>query len=499
MELFRTFHPSLAGAITVILRTEPCGNGRRTWVIKDLAVRPMHTHAGGLEIHVLPPSISKNTLNYPGFHWEHRFRVINPRRILTAHDISGLAGLFGRAIGFRVYIGGELHVLYRSDSDMHGDWCGNLPGEVGSLRVQYVVLDDVFPSTGSISQGQTIKKGQTFLELSDNDAGCLGLSLQLPTGEYVTTAVTHGFVDRPSHKASGIERTYKRCSAVIKDLTAFRLSAFSRSVRTPHIQTRERIGNSPIGKGVWRADTNTKIGTVTATYDTPSTHLPYPHGYSHDLSLVTSKDGSPIQMTSHETLPVLNGWADLATVLDGDSPVFVAAYTADQTQEDGDNVTFSTRSIVGESINQEKREAIRKEIQTALAEGYQVGLTPHQMLASVSLLWRAVDKAHVDSWAPAGGYSGSVLCAGRPTDATAKAVLFQNFEIPAGPLIPRLKNAELQQGKTKSYVDGKCPGFNIKAGYLLPREIRLSEIIYMEGEKIPHPTNSFPSRRQGMS
>lgn len=55
-------------------------------------------------------------------------------------------------------------------------------------------------------------------------------------------------------------------------------------------------------------------------------------------------------------------------------------------------------------------------------------------------------------------------------------------------MIPPPTEAEVQQGKKNSHVPGrKCPGFNIKGGYLLPS---LSEIIYTEGAKVFPPDTS---------
>lgn len=55
------------------------------------------------------------------------------------------------------------------------------------------------------------------------------------------------------------------------------------------------------------------------TYDTPSRFLPYPSGYSHDLSLITSKTLPLVQ--SPPGVGEVVGWANCEEALDG-KPVF---------------------------------------------------------------------------------------------------------------------------------------------------------------------------------
>lgn len=74
------------------------------------------------------------------------------------------------------------------------------------------------------------------------------------------------------------------------------------------------------------------------------------------------------------------------------------------------------------------------------------------------ICWRAND-----SKSPAVSWSGSPLCLGRPSDATSKAVVFQNFE------------REFLIGEN---VHASAPNRGlIRAGFVLPVEIRDSEIL----------------------
>ncbi|KAL4981367.1 hypothetical protein BDW68DRAFT_183565 [Aspergillus falconensis] len=75
---------------------------------------------------------------------------------------------------------------------------------------------------------------------------------------------------------------------------------------------------------------------------------------------------------------------------------------------------------------------------------------------AVAMLWRSEDD--VDS---AGGYSGSVLCTGTRTDQHGEAVVFENYE------------AGLRMWES----EGSSLLANMKAGFLLPGEIRESTMV----------------------
>lgn len=96
-----------------------------------------------------------------------------------------------------------------------------------------------------------------------------------------------------------------------------------------------------------------------------------------------------------------------------------------------------------------------------------------------SLLWIA----EPEPFSPGVGWSGSVLCLGKPTDKSAKAVVFQNYE-------------DVYRCSVNS-LTGQSTDIIVKGGFLLPLEIRCSQIVSSEEEhrrKIP---NSFPRVRRG--
>lgn len=77
---------------------------------------------------------------------------------------------------------------------------------------------------------------------------------------------------------------------------------------------------------------------------------------------------------------------------------------------------------------------------------------------TASLLWTTTEPS-----TPAIGWSGSVLCLGRPTDQSSKAIVFQNFEVQCYSVIDPMT------GKSKDMI--------VKAGLLLPESVRSSTIV----------------------
>lgn len=169
---------------------------------------------------------------------------------------------------------------------------------------------------------------------------------------------------------------------------------------------------------------------ITSTYDPNiSAFLPFPVGCIHDLSLITDDDLP--EMTSPPGLPTIDGWATYSSVLDG-GPLFVMRMNC---------VTGTWRSFS----------------------------------QNASLLWRTnYDHDRAD------GFSGSVLCLGRPTDKNVTAVLFQNFESPIRPWQDLTDH-------TTTVTDKWNPTF--KGDFLLPEKIRNATIKTVPG----HASKAFNS------
>jgi hypothetical protein len=149
-------------------------------------------------------------------------------------------------------------------------------------------------------------------------------------------------------------------------------------------------------------------------------------------------------ITNPPGFPALTGWGPYEEALDG-GPLFICRLNA---------TTSVWRCLDGRGVSPEAHDAI------ALGSEYTWQKTA--TARNVALLWRS-DYDHER----AQGFSGSVLCLGRRTDPTARALLFQNYETPIRP-------EQVALDYDGEVTDDWNP--TIKAGFLLPKEIRESTI-----------------------
>lgn len=143
-------------------------------------------------------------------------------------------------------------------------------------------------------------------------------------------------------------------------------------------------------------------------------------------------------MVSPPGYPIISAWAPYEKVLAG-VPLYAVALNA-QTQ--------NWRVVEGAKVT--------PAVANSVLLGSEYVWDREASDQAVAMLWRSKDD--VDS---AGGYSGSVLCTGTPTDQHGEAVVFQNYET----------------GLRMWESEGSSLLANIKAGFLLPGEIRESMIV----------------------
>jgi hypothetical protein len=180
------------------------------------------------------------------------------------------------------------------------------------------------------------------------------------------------------------------------------------------------------------------------TYDPlGSGNLRYPNGFTHDLSLITD-DNLP-ELSSSPGLPAIDGWGEYSDVLDGGA-VFVTRIKM---------CTGAWRQLEGTGLS--------REAQRAVIAGAEYVWDKTTCSQTASLLWRTENVS--DS---ARSFSGSVLCLGKPTDRVVKAVLFQNFETPVKPWDLGEDYLGVPENENRPVA--------LKGGFLLPQEIRESEI-----------------------
>lgn len=205
-----------------------------------------------------------------------------------------------------------------------------------------------------------------------------------------------------------------------------------------------------------------QIGTITTSYDPHPipTALPFPSGFRHDLSLI-SDDNLP-ELVNSPNGPLLTGWGSYASVLDGGSVFMYRINVA----------TRRWRHLTGSGVS--------RPTQVAIAAGAEHSWESAAVAPTTSLLWMTPSNADT-----AQGYSGSVLCLGKPTDPTAFAVVFQNFE-------SALKSRHGLSNQ-KGVKDEEVMWF--KAGFLLPAEIREATIQMGYESPIIEPKSLNPATR----
>lgn len=115
--------------------------------------------------------------------------------------------------------------------------------------------------------------------------------------------------------------------------------------------------------------------------------------------------------------------------------------------------------------------------QRAIVEGTEFTWSKGAYAQNSAILWRS--ELDHDT---ARGFSGSVLCCGLPSDATARAVVFQNYEAALKEECTLNDRPVGLRGVTKQAI--------FKGGFILPDEITSSEIV-MSYEKQPKSFNSI--------
>ncbi|KAI9820469.1 MAG: hypothetical protein M1826_000906 [Phylliscum demangeonii] len=448
----RSFHPSLEACATVWVHEDV--HGPQLWLVPVSDYRHLlHTHAGGREIHFSPSYVSQPTwAPVVPFREDPISRRIDGRRMLTPDDLHTLRCFFPGSIGIRVLIAGWVIVLFENRRAMVACWGLGAVSTVSGRRIGYQIA--VFHATSAaVASDDAVSPRPN--DLSPNHA-CLGLRLRMPSGESVITTTTHAFVKLASRNQSWLRRRVVDWVVRAKESLA-RSRALRAPASTPAVAEScdgTKDSNRSLGTVVWLAGTNRKLGTITTTYDPhPSRLLPFPSGFTHDLSLITGET-LPL-LTSPPGMPSISGWGSYPAALDG-GPLFVCRLNA---------VTGRGTELQGRGISTVARQAI------ALSCDYTWDRQAFSQNASI--LWRT-------NYDPnrASGFSGSVLCLGRLADPTALAIVFQNYESP----LKAMHTAD-------DIRDASDPRATFKGGFILPPEVRLATIEAawdFESQPLPH-------------
>ncbi|KKK21464.1 hypothetical protein ARAM_003766 [Aspergillus rambellii] len=445
--LVRTHHPALRDHAQVHVSHPQYGP--EVWLVQE---KCSDIEAGGRPIHYYPgePTHLISSTIIVRSPWKEEFLFkdgINPRKLLSYEQLDSLRELFPTAIGARVLVTGFIIILFKSPSDIQDAYKHYGVIEIGGLRTIYDELR-------LEASADTVVSGMEVSDQPNNihGLGCLGLRIRMTDGKEAITTVTHGFVRHPqgSRVVNILGDWYLRTKSALQQF--FRPPPQS---ETCAIGVVRNLGNSPIGKEVWLTNVKKRIGRITETFDKPSPILPYPMGYKHDISLITDKD-LPL-LVSPPGYPVVLGWADYSAALAGSRVYAVRMHT----------LVGRWKSLEGTIDPNAIRDA------TVVGAQYLWDHTTHSQNAS--LLWKTTEPS-----TPAQGWSGSVLCLGRPTDESSKAILFQNFEV-----------------WCLSYTNpltGIKPIIAVKGGFLLPESVRSSMIVTGNEQHRERNPDTYPRR-----
>lgn len=209
---------------------------------------PIHTHAAGREIHIVPAALSPDPLRYLIPRRIYIPRAIYPRRMLTAKDILQVRDFFPASIGIRVYICGFAVILFKNTNDIKRAWESGPPDDLGGLDVRYDTLN-IDPSAVTSSGHDVAASASSY-----DSRGCLGLRIKTKSGQDAVTTVMHSFVNPPAWHFLPLRVADWMLKAKEK-LSRFVSPSVNHNTAMPaQIETRDKATkNSPLGKSVYLA------------------------------------------------------------------------------------------------------------------------------------------------------------------------------------------------------------------------------------------------------
>lgn len=366
------------------------------WAVGNYSSYVPYTHACGVPIHYMVGYrmnlISRlDPYGVQPYRTKRISHVLDPHHILSAHYLDLMRCMYPRSVGVRLGLCGDVQILYPG------------PGETVMMQDASKWVNDY------IDYSQTILMERLVVRASKKAPGATatnGLRLTLPDGTPVLTTVTHDHVRLPGNS---LLSHVVDCYVAVKDTACRSLSSSISDTTLPYTSTQDcPTSNTPLG-------TSLPGEKISHCYDAPSAFSSYPSGYQHDLSLITpSGYGKRTSLTSlldnRTDIPRIDGWGSIRDALGG-TPLFT--------------IPASPYGKVREAI----------------AEGTQYLRDKEAGKQFMALLWRTAPlqseleglsqediRARTDEFQKS-DYSGDLLCVGRPTDKTAKALLFQNFSV----------------------------------------------------------------------
>lgn len=448
--LVRTYHPALQAQRAVYVSESqfgPC-----VWLVSGPCAE---VNAGGRDIHPHPADhlelMPNGRILTPRSPWKEEFlfrQGINPRKLLSNEQLDAIRELFPTAVGARVLVAGFIVILFQTLSEIRDVYKRDWVMDIGGLRVIYDI-PQIEVTADSVESGMQVSEKPESI----HGAGCLGLKLRLVDGTEAITTVTHGFVRNPQPH---------RCVQVFVDWVLGAKNAIASLRRPPQpleipavAVSKGGHAYSSIGKEIWLVPVAKRVSIICYPFVSISDLCRSEQSFAASIAQAR---GSRTQVatftisvslgtrTCHQVLssppgwPPVSGWATYSDALSG-AAVYVVRLHA---------VVGRWRAFEGAIASKEVRRATMVDSQYLCDR--------RAKSQNASLLWQTTEPS-----SPAEGWSGSVVCLGRPTDVSAKAIVFQNFQVQC------IFEADANTGRLQTV--------RVKAGFLLPDEIRNSTIV----------------------
>ncbi|KAL1893924.1 hypothetical protein Sste5346_006065 [Sporothrix stenoceras] len=418
-ELIRTHHPAFACTgpddVAILFCPPRLGPQHPMWAVSNTNARILGSHAGGIPIHYRPspdnhPRVYTGPVISVRMRPHYIYDALDPSGVLSNFHLWALQETFPRSCGARFWLSGTMEMLYSNGRDTynerHDDEICYGPDY---QRAVFETLD-CRPTQQCSSTAKVDQWSSPMLEL--------------PDGTHVRAVPTYPFVRWPGHPF-GWRPTDLALGGIDALLNYWWKPPPHRTDGKPYVWTKDRppTSNTPLGRRVYRSKRG-KGHIITHAFDSPRIVRDYPAGYEHDLSFIMVDKTEDHNDLNYAGLPRIDGWANITDALADDAELFVAY---------GDELKGYTH---------EKLPPKPAKTRKVVAEGMQYLWDKKTKQQSMALLWRVVPempdlreyatpasiKAVVDASTILPDVAGQALYLGKPTDETAKIVVFQNFD-----------------------------------------------------------------------
>ncbi|KAK7058271.1 hypothetical protein VNI00_001902 [Paramarasmius palmivorus] len=473
-------------------------NEETIWVVgmKDADKLSSHLRIFGRQVHFRPENGTvyrppRYYLQPNGFIFPHYYRADSLPPLDARHPIiedihiQRIRKDLPYACGISVLQYGEVELLLKR-IPRYIAYMSEFPRTIGGLPyfVRWVPDQPLIPTCShAISSESKIDEasGKQFIE----DAGCFGLKLRNQEGKYAITAATHAFVKLPEELSLSSFFLVRVATQLFVDAPNF----IHRKLR--HYMPRLLGLDPPLGIEVYipsgdTAEIRSPVGTITKSFDTPSSTVPYPEGYRHDLSVITGPNLPDI--VAAPGLPLLKEFLPFNDVFEHrDRAIFTVSYPflSDPAVSGLETTDLVAHESLLSALRIEWSDSPKDNITSAVIWRTKAAHLPTKDIdmpedAAITEPPQTMplpDGGNVQAIGP----SGSVLCVGSdeassstPVPSSAKVICFHNFQMERPTLRGPTSTQNQRNGDTKGDLASGAnketyPTF--QGGFQLPSEI----------------------------